>query len=257
MGAACGAAAKQVQDEVKKRQSQMEGGGGGSCDVAVGDVIVIYQYNVMGEVTEVIPKTYKGGKDKVMLKVKDGPNGDSEPDEYPLSDFKKLSEIPAINPFLPSMKCTADYRGSKVNGWVVACKEDGKVTVKYLPDAAHDKVDKTHWALGERKTYEAGDVTAGHTGDERPRNRTVDEIAEEKSKVLSYGISYVYCGRCEGRGIWDDPCDCYVKRANAFACAQCGEKQSSENAVCCGERISENAQNQGWVSTLANQYGYF
>jgi len=192
-----------------------------------------------------------------MLEVYGGPKDTRrEPEEYPVGEFKKLDDIPELKPFLPSLECTATFRGSKVNGWIEAVGQDSQLKVHFLPDAAHDSVDKTHWVLGARDSFQAADLTPGHNGDERPRNRTVKEIAEEKQAVLSYGISYVHCCRC-GRGIWEDPCNCYVVRAPGYACAQCGKKHKSANAVCCGERISENAQNQGWASTLEDQYGQF
>ena len=168
-----------------------------------------------------------------------------------------MSNVEALKAFAPSLEVTAEYRGSKVNGYVESCDEDGtKVTVKFRPDEAHDKVDKTHWDLGSREKYAVTELTAGHSGEERPRNRTADEIKAEETRVKGYGVAFIHCCRC-GRGVWEDPCDCYVTRAPGYACAQCGKQHKTASAACCGRAINTCDQNQGWLIAMARQYGHF
>mmetsp|Transcript_25729 Transcript_25729/g.47012 ORF Transcript_25729/g.47012 Transcript_25729/m.47012 type:complete len:238 (-) Transcript_25729:408-1121(-) len=222
---------------------------------AVGDVIVLRSYGVIGKVMQVEEPNRKGGKPKVHI-VEQGPGGKAEPDKYDCKDWAKVDDVPELKDFAPSLEVTAEFRGAKVNGWIVDCSEKGELTVKFRPDAAHAAVDKTNWALGAREKLTKDKMTAGHTGDAQPRNRTADEIAAEKTRVQGYGVSYVHCCRC-GRAVWEDPCDCYVKRSPGYACAQCGKKHTSASAACCGQALSDNAQNQGWLAVLGNQYGHF
>mmetsp|Transcript_3610 Transcript_3610/g.9099 ORF Transcript_3610/g.9099 Transcript_3610/m.9099 type:complete len:238 (-) Transcript_3610:12-725(-) len=222
---------------------------------AVGDVIVLRSYGVIGKVEKVEELNRKGAKPKVHV-IEVGPGATSEPVKYDCKDWAKVADVPELKDFAPSMEVTAEFRGGKVNGWITDCSEKGEITVKFRPDAAHAAVDKTNWALGDTAKMTKDKMAAGHSGEAQPRNRTAEEIEAEKARVKSYGVSYVHCCRC-GRGIWEDPCDCYVKRSPGYACAQCGKKQTSTAAVCCGQKLSENAQNQGWASTLGNQYGHF
>lgn len=217
---------------------------------APGDVIYIERYGEMGTV-----KRVDVDEARIYYTEPGRPDGDEDDCKLHTDDWKKASDVPALAPFLPSMEVTATHRGSKVNGWVVGDKGSKGLEVKFLPDAAHDKVDKTHWKLGGQATVK--DATPGHTGAKRPRNRNKSEMDAEHELCKFAGIVCLHCCSC-GKGIWEDPCDCYVtRRRKGYYCVECGSKGSGPNSRCCGRAVNDGPQNQGWINTLANQYGHF
>mmetsp|Transcript_41911 Transcript_41911/g.97766 ORF Transcript_41911/g.97766 Transcript_41911/m.97766 type:complete len:135 (-) Transcript_41911:235-639(-) len=129
---------------------------------------------------------------------------------------------------------------------------DGKVLVKFRPDEAHS-MDKTNWSLGTTERYDASAIKNGHSGADRPRDRTPEEILAEKQSVMGAGVAFIYCGTC-GNGIWENPCGCYTGGGKkGHFCQKCGKQGSSGSSVCCGAKIGTGAQNQGYPKVLARQ----
>uniref|UniRef100_A0A0G4FB22 Uncharacterized protein n=1 Tax=Chromera velia CCMP2878 TaxID=1169474 RepID=A0A0G4FB22_9ALVE len=214
-----------------------------------GDVIMLWDCGVIGTVKSVEEQNRKVTIEEVGSKDEGRYN---YANRKGVPEWKPVAAEPLLAPFIPTnFQCTASYRGDQVNGIVMGVK-DGKITVHFYPDEAHS-CDKTNWKLGTTEHYAPTEVVPGHTGKDRPRNRTPDEIEAEGKKVKSYGVAYIYCGGC-GNGVWEDPCPCYTGggRKGTF-CQQCGKGASSGSTVCCGKAVGDGAQNQGYPAILDRQ----
>eukprot|EP00164_Ancoracysta_twista_P001036 GFYU01001352.1.p1 GENE.GFYU01001352.1~~GFYU01001352.1.p1 ORF type:complete len:247 (+),score=43.72 GFYU01001352.1:93-833(+) len=202
-----------------------------------------------GEIGVVVEIDEEAGKFKYKEIV---PSGYESWAKY-AKDWCYVKDKPEFAPYVDcEFKVTAPFRGSNCNGYIMD-ERDGEIRVKFRPDAAHAKVDKTDWELGCGEWLKPDKITPGHTGDERPRNRTEAEIQEEVNALRGYGVACQHCYGC-GQSIAKDPCDCYLNKSGKGGhCVECGKKA----VKCCGRAVANGPQNQGYVNVLGRQYGHF
>jgi len=248
MGAVCAGINAKIE-EVKKKQEEHNNRHKCKFEAKVGEVYFHTAQRCMYVVSKVIdPEKVEYYEFDDESKNSD----DSWPWDYRWMELKDT----LIGAYAPTFQVTADYRGAKVNGIATDFEEETKkIKVSFKPDPAHQKYDKTDSRLGKHEFYVTSELTPGHTGAERPRNRNATEKNAERDRLKSYGVTFIHCGSC-GIGMWEDPCDCYVNhKRKGWYCQECGKQASSGSRVCCGRKVADGAQNQGWAKVLYNMYG--
>jgi len=166
-------------------------------------------------------------------------DGEEEDDQRWNSSVCPLDKTPLAEYVACEFKVTTEYRGADVNGRAVGFSGEGdtvKIRVKFLPDDAHAAVDidkgtKFSSRLGSSEALEKSKVKPGHSGAERPRNRTKEEIKAEGNLMRFAGVAYIYCSSC-GIGVWEDPCLCYVNhKRKGWYCQKCGKRRKWEQLL--------------------------